>query len=236
MQADVWTSSSVVWQARPSNSDSHAYQSESATYALSLFCYFPMVVIKMNNEIKRLLEPLTDEEAIVAVYCDDLNRDAFLLGYLLDLDESDLLLNLLSPGGEEDGFAVVAGDTIFSVSEDRPYSAKILKLAHLKGQKKRTIPSAEGTPLFDLLAYAQSHQTLVMFNRNVNFTGFVESYTDTAVTLLQVDEFGKEFGRAVVDLAGVDFIRCRSAELRDIELLHRAEKAGLGGIFIERGN
>lgn len=190
----------------------------------------------MINEMKRLLEPLADEDAVVSVYCDDLNRDAFLLGYLLDVDEDDLLLNLLSPGGEEDGFAVVAGDTVFGVSEDRPYSAKILKLAHLKGQKKRRIPSPEGSPLFDLLAYAQEKQTLVMFNRDVNFTGFVESYTDTSVTLLQVDDYGREFGRAVVDLAGVEFVRCRSAELKDIELLHRAEKAGLDSIFIERGN
>ncbi len=190
----------------------------------------------MNPEMRRLLEPLTEEDAIVSVYCDDLNRDAFLLGYLLDMDEADLLLNLLSPGGEEDGFAVIAGDMVFSVSEDRPYSAKILKLALLKGQKKRTVPSVEGSVLFDLLHYAQSQQTLVMFNRDVNFTGFVESYTDSSVTLLQVDDYGREFGRAVVDLSGVEFVRCRSAELKDIELLHRAEKAGFGSIFIEREN
>lgn len=190
----------------------------------------------MNNEMRRLLEPLCGEDAVVSVYCDDRDRGAFLLGYLLDMDEDDLLLNLLAPGGEEDGFVVVASDTILGVSEDRPYSAKILKLAILKGQKKRFLPSAEGSPLFDLLAYAQSAQTPVMLNRDINFTGFVESYTDTSVTLLQVDDYGREFGRAVVDLSGVEFARCCSAELRDIELLHRAEKAGLGAFFIERGN
>ena len=75
-----------------------------------------------------------------------------------------------------------------------------------------------------------------MINREGDFTGFVESYSDTAVNLVQVDTDGKEFGRAVVDLASVDFIRCQSSELRDIELLRRAEQAGLGSIFIERGN
>ena len=190
----------------------------------------------MISELRRLLEPLCGEDAIVSVYCDNWDRGSFLLGYVIDLDEDDVLLNLLSPGGVEDGFAVVAADSIVGASEDRPYSARILKLSLLKGQKKRTIPSVEGSPLFDLLAYAQAERTPITIDREGDFTGFVESYSDTAVNLMQVDTDGKEFGRAVVDLASVDFIRCQSSELRDIELLRRAEQAGLGTIFIERGN
>ena len=89
----------------------------------------------MISELRRLLEPLCGEDAIVSVYCDNWDRGSFLLGYVIDLDEDDVLLNLLSPGGVEDGFAVVAADSIVGASEDRPYSARILKLSLLKGQK-----------------------------------------------------------------------------------------------------
>lgn len=189
----------------------------------------------MNDEMGRLLEPLVGEDAIVSIYCDERNREGFWLGYLLAMDEDDLLLNLLSPGGVEDGYAAVCRDMIFTVGVDRPYSAKILKLSLLKGQKKHTIPQTEGSVLFDLLSYAQSEQAIVMLDWDPNFTGVVESYTDTSVTLLQVDEFGKEFGRVVADLDRVGMLRCRTSELRDIELLHRADQAGFDNCFIETG-
>lgn len=192
----------------------------------------------MNNEMRRLLEPLCGEDAIVSVYCDNRNSDTFFLGYLLDMDDDDLLLNLLSPGGEEDGYAVICQDIIFTAGEDRPYGAKILKLSLLKGQKKKPLPTAraEGSALYDLLAYAYAQQAVVWINFDRNLTGVVENYTDDSLTLVQVDEFGKEYGRTVIDTDAVMLLRCRTAELRDIELLRRAEKAGLGGIFIERGN
>ncbi len=192
----------------------------------------------MNSEMQKLLEPLIGEDAIVSIYCDGRNSDTFFLGYLLDMDEDDLLLNLLSPGGEEDGFAVICRDLIFTAGEDRPYGAKILKLSLLKGQKKKQLPTAhtEGSALYDLIAYAYAQQAVVWVNFDRNLTGVIESFTDDSLTLVQVDEFGKEYGRTVIDTAAVMLLRCRTAELRDIELLRRAEKAGLDSIFIERGN
>lgn len=93
----------------------------------------------MNKEMQKRLSTLVGTDILVSIYTDKDDSDSFTLGYLLQMDNDNILLNVIDSYGEENGFCTIKLSDIFIFDGDKMYAEKMQKLFEIKNQKRKYI-------------------------------------------------------------------------------------------------
>lgn len=176
----------------------------------------------MNKDMKKRLERYINTEKLISVYTDADDTSSFTLGFIIQIDDEFILMNMINKFGEEDGFSLINLDDIFSYDDDKLYSGKVLKLYTMKNQVRKQIDDLENSTINNLLKYAQNNNYLVEVNEDI--IGFVNYFSDDILELNLVDIYAQKLGMACIDINNINVIDCQSKYFKDIEMLIQSEK------------
>ena len=174
----------------------------------------------MNKEMHRQLSAYAGTDMLVSIYSDTDEPDSFTLGYLLEIDNDNILLNMIDSFGEENGFCIINLDDIFVFDGDKMYAEKMQKLFLIKKQKREYIEDKNGSPMLDFLKYACENRLLIEVNEDDNYMGRIVSFSDDTLVLDLTDHYGNDMGTAVMDMNNINILKCQNRYLKDLELLY----------------
>lgn len=174
----------------------------------------------MNKEMQKRLSSYVGTDFLVSIYSDSDDPDSFTLGYLLQMDDDNILMNMIDSYGEENGFCTINLSDIFIFDGDKMYSEKMLKLFSLKNQKRRYIANSETNPIVAFLKNAVENNLLVEVNEDDNYIGYVSYYSTETLVLQLIDNYCNDMGTATIDMKHVGTLKCQNRYLNDLELLN----------------
>ena len=71
--------------------------------------------------MKKMLSDFVGKDVLVSIYSDPDEPESFTLGYLLQMDNENILINMINSFGEEDGLGTINLDDIFIFNGDKVY-------------------------------------------------------------------------------------------------------------------
>ncbi len=173
----------------------------------------------MNNEMHKKLSAYVGNDELISVYTNVDKSDLFTLGYLIEIDESNVLMNMVDRYGEEVGFCIINSDDIYNFEQDRMYSGKIEKLFKLKKQKRPYISNSESNLMANFLKHAFDNHLLIQVNEDDYYIGYVKDFSNQVLTTERFDSYGDEIGVSSLDMNNVNSLKCQTKYLKDIELI-----------------
>lgn len=174
----------------------------------------------MNKEMQKRLSTLVGKDILVSIYTEIDEPDSFSLGYLLQMDNDNILINLIDSFGEENGFCTIKLSEIFIFDGDKMYSEKIQKLFTIKNQKRKYAAILDSSPLVNLLKHAVDNNLLVEVNEDDNYRGHVSYFSTETLVLLIIDNYCNDMGTATIDMGYINTLKCQNRYLKDLELLY----------------
>lgn len=174
----------------------------------------------MNKEMQKRLSSLVGKDILVSIYAHADEPDSFTLGYLLQMDNDNVLMNTIDSYGEENGFCIIKMSDIFIFDEDKMYSEKMQKLFAIKNQKRRYIASLHTNPISDFLQYAVDNNLLIEVNEDDSYMGHISYFSKETLVLEIIDNYCNDMGTATIDMEYVKTLKCQNRYLKDLELLY----------------
>lgn len=173
----------------------------------------------MNKEMQKRLGTFIGTDILVSIYCDSDEPDSFTLGYLLQMNNDDILINMINSFGEENGFCTIKVNDIFIFDEDKMYSEKMQKLFAIKNQKRKYVTDVDTNPIVVLLKYAVDNNLLVEVNEDDDYRGYVSYFSAETLVLKIIDSYSNDMGTATIDMEYINTLKCQNKYLKDLELL-----------------
>ncbi|PKM72718.1 MAG: hypothetical protein CVU91_06730 [Firmicutes bacterium HGW-Firmicutes-16] len=176
----------------------------------------------MNSEMQQMLSLLVSKDVLVSIYTDTDAPDSFTLGYLLQMDNDNILLNMIDSFGEENGFCTIRLSDVFIFDGDKLYSEKMHKLFMIKKQQRKYIDLDE-SPFASLLKHAEGNNQIIEVNEDDNYRGYVSYFSKETLVLNLVGNYCNDLGTATIDMTNINTLKCQSRLLKDLELLYNTK-------------
>jgi uncharacterized secreted protein with C-terminal beta-propeller domain len=170
--------------------------------------------------MQKRLSSLVGKDILVSIYTDVDEPDSFKLGYLLQMDNNNILMNMVDAYGEENGFCTIKMSDIFIFDGDKMYSEKMQKLFVIKNQTRKYIANLNTNPISDFLKYAVDNNLLIEVNEDDNYMGHVSYFSEETLVLEIIDNYCNDMGTATIDMEYVKTLKCQNRYLKDLELLY----------------
>ncbi len=177
----------------------------------------------MNKEMLNKLSAYAGSDELISVHTDFDESDIFTLGYLIGIDENNVLMNMVDRYGEENGFCIINLADIYNFELDKMYSGKIEKLFKLKEQKRQYISNSDSNAIVNFLKHAFDNHLLIQVNEDDYYIGYVKDFSDQVLTTEKIDNYGDEIGISSLDMNNVNSLKCQTKYLRDIELIRNSK-------------
>lgn len=164
---------------------------------------------------------------IVSFYTNREQTDRFSSGRIKMYNNTQVLIELIDPYGNDDGLSVNFLSNIFLLEQGTNYNTKLNRLSRLKGEKDRVdaIGYLEADLITYLLRFAKDNEYVLTVQLcESGFTdavGFVERLSENEVDLRLVDELGHLNGKSVFAISDITSITCDSQDERALKLLYQ---------------
>ncbi len=158
----------------------------------------------VRSKFVSILQEALELKKVVSLYHQSHEADRFEVGFVDSVSRTDVMLQCLTPRGEEDGQMSVRIEDITALEIDDPYSNKIQQLHSYRGsifnEKDGLRTSASNPSLDEQLQLAMEEHKIVTIEdvSGTRFTGFVSELTDGYIEMQLVNQFGSPDGRAFV--------------------------------------
>jgi len=167
---------------------------------------------------------LRKNKILAGIYTNKETPDSFAVGYILNVNENDILVELFNPRGEFDGYFVKKTNEIYDYEkEGDEYIDKIKKLIGIKNENEiRPTITITGNNIFDIINYANINN-FIMFLLIENYNdapyGYIKSFKNNIVNLMEVSEYGEDIEEIVFRLDQIVGIYVNDNKCADIKLL-----------------
>lgn len=163
-------------------------------------------------------------ETTVSVYCDSLNPDKHLTGWICASSEDVVMIQHISPRGLYDGFILVQCDDIYRIDADGKYERKMCNLYKAKKQEHPRFLIDEDL-YTSLLAFCKMQELIMSIElKDGTLSGFVTEFNDECITLALVDNYGDSNGQTVVVNREIISIAADTQNEQDIKILYELKK------------
>lgn len=178
--------------------------------------------------MRALLERIKLQNKKVSLYGNTANTSSFMFGSVISVSESKVLLYLLSPSGDFDGFLLKNIEDIYRVEFDDQYSKKMQRLI-----KSDALPPYPNKLICDtpkdlticMLQYANQEEEIVsieLLNSGIiNVIGFVQEINKKLCAIQQIDELGNLDGITYIYLQDITQISAASSDERNLYRLYQ---------------
>lgn len=179
--------------------------------------------------MKTIISELAGTKQLCCVYANSVQTDRFAAGFVLQADETHVLLQAVDPYGYADGLLCVAGQAILRIETDSLYARCLQALFSYNRQTCTDYPPS-GEVLQGLLRYASAGEKIcsveLCAGGETDFTGRIDTIRKNCVVFDAFDAYGRPDGRQAIDPGDISRISCDSADDRKTEKLLRLRGAG----------
>lgn len=160
-------------------------------------------------------------QTVVSVFCDSLNPDKHLTGWIFAYSENVVMIKHISPIGLYDGFILVQRDDIYRIDADGKYEKKIYNLYKAKKQEHPHFLIDEDL-YTSLLVFCKKQELIISIElADGILSGFVDAFDDECITMTLVDNYGDSNGQTIVMNSEIVSISVDTQNEQDIKLLYR---------------
>lgn len=157
---------------------------------------------------------------LVEIYT-NVGEDNFSLGFVLAFNENYLLLQSVSPYGEESGIYLYCINEIVKVETNTLYCKKIKKLISIKNTKFPKYKNINEDFMLWLLqnskTYSKIIQVQLLQSNCCDVMGIVKELTNDTCLIAKIDHYGFKDGISEIKIADISSIKYDDIESRDLE-------------------
>lgn len=188
----------------------------------------------MNNTLYEKLEQLSESKQMVSLYLDG-DTETFYAGYILGINEDNILFQHITPYGKYDGYILQQTSNVCRVGYDELYLKKIEKLHGFEPKKHKPIKIEESNLVVSLLTAAAENDWIVSLELDKSDLDDVQGYVvkaDSDNTIVkQITDEGQYDGETYFDTYDITSMECDTQKKQSIKIL--AEECGEKKIDLE---
>ena len=169
-----------------------------------------------------VLYELAKEKEYACFYTDP-QVDKFKFGFIVAVNESEIVLHEISPDGEDDGIVVMATERIYRVERNTQYLEKMKKLCSDTVISDWLTSIDENNILLSVLLNPALGKRIISVELNDSgyyaTSGFVEQIKDGQCMIRQVDDYGFEDGVTYLAISDITELAISSTLEKRIQKL-----------------
>lgn len=174
--------------------------------------------------MKKLIRQLTRDKKICSIYRFDTAPERFTVGYILKSDEDSILIQSLSPYGENDGFIYRLIEDIATIEVDTDYLEDIKILSENNKVAVKDLNISNNNIFSDLINYVMTNKLICTFELSHNIDrcicGIINEIDESLLRVEIINEHGQESGYAYVDIDEISSIIVQSQDERKLQILY----------------
>lgn len=176
----------------------------------------------MNNTLYEKLEQLSESKQMVSLYLDG-DTERFYAGYILGINEDNILFQHITPYGKYDGYILQRTSNVCRVGYDELYLKKIEKLHGFEPKKHKPITIQESNLVVSLLTAAAENDWIVSLELDKSDLDDVQGYVikaDSDNTIVkQITDEGQYDGETYFDTYDITSMECDTQKMQSIKIL-----------------
>lgn len=161
--------------------------------------------------------------SVRSFYFDLNDTNAHLTGFLSGYDKDNVFISHISMHGLYDGYIVASKDSLYRIDTGGEYEQKIRRLYDLKQQKHQNVESLmmqEENVMRAAIQFARKNNYVVSVSiDDTCISGFIDSTSDSTVTLSIINDYGRIQGTTEITLNSVSSIAIDTDDEQDLKLL-----------------
>lgn len=170
----------------------------------------------MNN----IFEYCCLNKIIASFYCDKDNTNAHFTGYVVQYNESEVLIAHINSSGLYDGFILKQTDDFYRIDLCGEYEKKIETLYKIKKQHHPNICVSDANIIDSLFNFSIENNLVVSFEFNgCTISGFIKNISEYLIRIDILNEKGEVDGESVFDINEVSTISVDTDEEQDLKFL-----------------
>lgn len=182
--------------------------------------------ILSENQISKMKE----DKEILEFYLDKNCTSKFTAGLIEEINENSILIQLLTPMGEYDGYMVKEPVTIYRINSKTKYCYALKELVNINKTAHNSIPQFTEDQFYNVAKYAFENKKVVSIEMNdsgrSDVIGIITNVTFDYVHINLLTEYGEPDGEGIIFLSDITQLICDSEDERKILLLHDFQKNG----------
>lgn len=185
----------------------------------------------MDKSLKKLLVEALNSKKIVSIHTNPLSQSECSVGFVDRLSDEEVRIRAISPNGEYAGYEVRSIDVIYRVDINGMYEKKINSLWNSRGkifkENKLNLTVENDLIAITTLKEAYDKKMVVILwteDKEDSIVGYIDEVNEETVKILSIDEFGRDDGSILVNLAEVVCVDCDTLKCQKIKFLHENYK------------
>ena len=173
--------------------------------------------------MKERLKKAQRNKKLCAVYTNTERTTRFTVGFLLDMDDSYIILKLINSYGLYDGIVCIMYDDIYRVESDTVYLKVLEKLVayyNLSDVNNHNIHSVK-----DMISLIKEQRRICEIelcdSSNIDIVGYVDKVSSENIELFSVTDCGENDGITTVDINMISQISFDSYDTKKLEILNK---------------
>lgn len=167
----------------------------------------------------RILKKIKEAGKMISIFNDIERDDRFGVGFIVSLNQEEMLIKSISPGGEYDGYMWLRIEDVFQCGFDGEYEEKIMNLYDACDRQELDIPDQDIRENFLNYSISKKRMLEIVYLSTI-ISGYVVEYADEIIAIREVDQYGKELGMVYIKMEVVDEIHMDTITCRKMEKLH----------------
>lgn len=176
----------------------------------------------MNDILYEKLILLSENKELVSIYYDG-DTEQFYAGYILGVNDEEILFQHISPNGKYDGYVLKKLSSIYRIGYDESYLKKITKLYGFETRKHEEIDIDINNLMISFLkrAIENSWITVIeLYDSGLDdIQGIIEKVDPKCIAVKKVTDEGEYDGMTYFDASAVTRIECDTENEQSIKRL-----------------
>lgn len=190
--------------------------------------------------MRNILKIICEQEEFVSLYTNKMDTTKFMWGKILSVNENQVMIQSISPNGEQDGIQTKLLDSVIRIEIYSQYAEKMKKLLRDSTEYNNPVLHKTNENLFEVnLNFALKYNKIVsieLLNSGYNdIIGYVTDVNNGICKISQVDEYGNNDGISYIDIANITQISTDSIDEQRIQRLRKtANQSGDGSLIVTK--
>lgn len=166
----------------------------------------------------QVLKKIKEAGKMVSFFNDTENDDRFGVGFILALNQEELLIESISPNGEYDGYMWLGMQTIFQCNFDGEYEKKIMDLHHVCERQELDLPDKEIRKYFLDDSMSKKRVVEIVYLSKI-ISGYVLGYNNEVIVIREINQYGKDVEMVCIKMEWIDELHMDTITCRETEKL-----------------
>lgn len=173
----------------------------------------------------KVLKKFCENKSAVSIYTNINENNSFAFGYIIAVNESQIVIHNITPDGTDDGIKFMYVDKIFRVDEKGQYHEKMELLCQGNTLSTYNLDIVEDDIKKAVVLYAFQNKLILSItlldSGYIDMVGYIESIDGENLKIFLVDEYGCADGFSYISMDNISQIIALSEDEKRIDRLYK---------------